>query len=372
VSLNHPSAPKTAELAGRATAEGTRRYRSRHAAALADDFFRPLTRDAINVSSIGIGTYLGQCDDADDDVVGDTVRYAVGQGINFIDTAINYRCQRAERSVGSALSACTRTGDVARDELVVCTKGGYVPLDGSAPASRDDYRSYLESEYFDRGIMAPDDVVAGGHCLAPEYLADQIGRSRRNLGLRTIDIYLLHNPEQQLDAIEPPQLHERLRAAFILLEAQCASGSIGTYGCATWSGLRVAPGERGHLSLVDLVTLAREVGGDSHHFAVIQLPLNLALTEAVRAPTQQVAGRMMSVLEAAAELGVGVVASATLLQGKLTAGLPEQVRDAIPGMSSDAQRAIGFSRSLPILASALVGMKSRAHVDENLGAARRG
>jgi predicted aldo/keto reductase-like oxidoreductase len=168
VSPNHPSAPKTAELAGRATAEGTRRYRSRHAEAFVDDFFRPLTRDAIHVSSIGLGTYLGQCDDTDDDVVKDAVRYAVGKGINFIDTAINYRCQRAERSVGSALSVCTRTGDVTRDELVVCTKGGYVPLDGSAPASREAYRSYLEKEYFERGIMTSDDVVAGGHCLAQE------------------------------------------------------------------------------------------------------------------------------------------------------------------------------------------------------------
>jgi len=104
----------------------------------------------------------------------------------------------------------------------------------------------------------------------------------------------------------------------------------------------------------------------------VQLPVNLALSEAVRTPTQRIDDRPLTVLEAASELGVAVVASATLLQAKLASKLPQQMREALPGFSSDAQRAIAFVRGLPVIASALVGMRSAGHIRENLGAARAG
>jgi aryl-alcohol dehydrogenase-like predicted oxidoreductase len=53
------------------------------------------------------------------------------------------------------------------------------------------------------------------------------------------------------------------------------------------------------------------------------------------------------------------------MQSQLTRSLPEQVRSSFPGYKTDARRAIAFSQSLPI-ASALVGMKSVAHLEENL------
>lgn len=358
-------------LAGRATAEGTTRYADRHAARFSADFFRALHGDELRISSIGLGTYLGACDDGDDARYASTAQRALDSGINLLDTAINYRCQRSERTVGRALAHAVRSGAVARDEIIVSTKGGYIPFDGVQPPSREEYQQYLAREYFERGIMSPGDVVAGGHCLAPSYLADQIARSRVNLGVATIDIYYIHNPEQQLDVIAWEALRERLRAAFALLEARCAAGEIGSYGCATWSGFRVPPGEPGHLSLLALVALAREVGGDAHHFRAIQLPINLSMSEAVRMPTQRLpGGQVVSTLQAAAELGVATVASATLMQARLAHGLPEQIRQALPGLATDAQRAISFVRSLPVVTSALVGMKTEAHLAENLGAGR--
>ncbi|HEY9516389.1 MAG TPA: aldo/keto reductase [Gemmatimonadaceae bacterium] len=357
-----------ARLAGRATPEGTARFAARFSDRFAANFYRPLSAAGVCISSIGLGTYLGECDEADDSAYTSTARAALGRGLNILDTAINYRCQRSEKALGRALSAAIESGSVARDEVVVCTKGGYIPLDGVAPATREEYQEYLAREFFARGIMQPGDVVAGGHCLAPGYLASQIERSRVNLGIGSIDVYYVHNPEQQLDAVAPEVLHDRLRAAFALLEEHCARGEIGIYGCATWNGFRSGLDARDHLELAPLVELAREVGGDAHHFRVVQLPVNLALAEAVRAPTQRLGGREVTLLEAAAELGISVVASATLLQSKLASGLPVQLREALPGHDTDAQRAIAFVRSLPVV-SALVGMKTGAHLEENLGAA---
>jgi aryl-alcohol dehydrogenase-like predicted oxidoreductase len=323
-------------------------------------------------SSIALGTYLGDCDAADDARYTTVARHAIESGINLLDTAINYRCQRSERALGRALARVFEAGSAARDEIIICTKGGYIPLDDTPPESRAAYQAFLEREYFARQVMTPEDVVAGAHCLAPGYLEDQIDRSRRNLGVRTIDLYYLHNPEQQLDVVDRPTFLARMRAAFALLEEQCAAKHICAYGCATWNGFRLPPDDRRSLSLAELVALAREVGGESHHFRVIQLPINLAMNEALRTATQRVGSSQVTLLEAAASLGIAVVASASLMQGQLTRGLPSSLRDALPGFDTDAQRAIGFVRSLPVIVTALVGMRSSRHLEENLGAVKSG
>lgn len=352
-------------LAGKATAEGTRGYEQRFSSAHEPDFYRPFA-DGLRVSSLGLGTYLGECDDAEDQRYAQTISLALRRGINLLDTAINYRCQRSERAVGSALRSSVASGAVNRDEVVVCTKGGYIPLDWCPPNTREGYRGFLQSEYFGPGVMTPSDVVAGGHCLTQRYLADQIGRSRRNLGIECIDVYYLHNPEQQLEVIESAQFRDVIRAAFTTLEEQVSRGAIGVYGCATWQGFRVPPSSRNHLGLEALLEIAVEAGGKGHHFRAIQLPVNLAMAEAARLPTQQLAGNgLVPALEAAAQLGVSVVGSATLMQSQLTRSLPAELGAAFPGFASDAQRAIAFARSMPV-SVALVGMKAAEHLEENL------
>ena len=349
---------------GCATAAGTRRRKDRFAATYTDDFYRVISRE-VAVSALGIGTYLGDCDDAEDARYTRTCVEALTRGINVVDTAINYRCQRSERSMGAALKSAIERGVVARDEVVVCTKGGYIPLDRTPPGTKEGYRGFLQSEYYGPGIMTPADVISGGHCLAPRYLRDQIRRSRQNLGLATLDVYYLHNPEQQLDSVDRTKFQDVMRAAFTTLEEHVGDGTITTYGCATWQGFRTPPGSRNHLSLEELVFLAREVGGPEHHFGVVQLPVNLAMTEAFRSPTQQCGSQLVTLFEAAHRLNVAVVGSATLMQSQLTRSLPEELHSAFPGYSTDARRAIAFAQSLPV-ASALVGMKSKAHLEENL------
>ena len=369
-STAHATAESAPAIRGHATARGTARFRERHIDHLADDHFRRFG-DGLVVGSIGIGTYLGECDAVDDARYAAAVTRAVGLGINLIDSAINYRCQRSERAVGQSVRQLIDLG-IPRDEMIICTKGGYIPLDGTPPETRDGYQSYLRRTFFDASVMTPDDVVAGGHCLAPRYLLHQLDASRANLGVQTIDLYYLHNPEQQLAALPWTALRGRMLEAFRALEGRVAAGDIRQYGCATWNGFRVPPSDRGHLPLAELVELAREAGGASHHFTAIQLPVNLAMPEAVRTPTQMLPdGRTVTVLEAASALGLHVIVSGSLLQGRLTEKLPEQLRASFPELATDAQRALAFVRALPGVATALVGMKRLEHVDENLAVVRR-
>jgi aryl-alcohol dehydrogenase-like predicted oxidoreductase len=353
----------------RASEAGTRRYSDRWRESFVYDYFRA-TRSGLSVSSVALGTYLGESDDVTDALYADAARSAIANGVNTIDTAINYRCQRSERVIGRVLQDLIGEGVVRRDEIVLCTKAGYVPLDGAPPESREHYDAYLRTEYFERDVLQPADLVGGGHAITPKFLADQIQRSLRNLGVQSIDYFYLHNPEQQLSAVSPQELNVRLRAAFEMLESCVSRGVIGAYGCATWSGLRLPAGSRGHLSLYELAGIAREVAGDKHHFRIVQLPINLTMSEAVRVSTQRDGrGRLVHVIDAATELGIDLVVSAPLLQGQLTHDLPQQVRELFPG-STDAQRALAFVRTLPAVVSAAVGMKNTAHVDENLASVR--
>lgn len=345
-----------------ATAQGTQRFR---------DQFGDLPghfRQQQNwwLASIGLGTYLGDPDAETDAAYTASVQRAVESGINVVDTAINYRFQRSERSIGSALQSLFESGRAQRDEIVVATKGGYVPFDGGWPHDPD---RYIRENFIDTAIARPEDFV-DGHCMTPEYLYHQLEQSRRNLGLECIDVYYLHNPEAQLEAISRTDFRTQMRAAFAFLEERVDQGWIQFYGTATWNGYRASPKAAGYLSLDDVLALAREVRGINHHCRFIQLPFNLAILDALTLRNQRVGGELMSTLEAAGRLGVTVMCSATLFQARLLGQIPAALRDQFEGLESDAQRAIQFTRSAPGVASALVGMRRVEHVDENIATAR--
>ena len=346
-----------------ATGAGTASYRQTFSAELPAGHFRSL--DGLTVSSIGLGTYLGDEDDETDGRYGAAIVDAANLGCNLFDTAINYRSQRSERVLGRVLAALARERHFRRDQLVVCSKGGYIPFDGSVPP---DPSAYVRDTYVRPGILRPEEVV-GAHAMTPRYLKDQIGRSLANLGLESIDVYYVHNPEGQLAAVPRPEFLARIRAAFELLEQEVAAGRIGRYGAATWNGFRQPPEARDHLSLAELVREAQAVAGAGHHFKVIQLPYNLAMPEAYASPTQVVDRERVSALEAARRLDVTAIASAAILQGQLSRRLPQAVGEALPGLASPATRALQFVRSTAGVTSALVGMSSREHVEENLAVA---
>jgi aryl-alcohol dehydrogenase-like predicted oxidoreductase len=352
-------------ISGHATLEGTTRYRDRFKERSAGTHFR--LEQNLWLSSIGIGTYLGNWDEATDERYTEAVTHAVELGANVIDTAANYRFQRSERSIGAALLHLAEEKISARDEFVICTKGGYLPFDAEPPA---DVRRYVEETFVRPGIADFSDIVGGSHCMTPRYLQSQIDQSLRNMNVSTVDVYYIHNPESQLSAVSMAEFETRLRSAFELLERNVNEGKIRMYGAATWNGFRVPADDRGHHSLERMVEIAREVGGESHGFRFIQLPFNLAMPEALVADNQALEGQRVSLLEAASALGVTVVASASIFQGKVARGLPEHIREPLGSLATDAQTAIQFVRSAPGVTTALVGMSRREHVEENLQLAR--
>ena len=355
-------------IAGRATAEGTRRYRERHNKNCAADHFRET--GSLVASSIGIGTYLGEPDEYTDTLVAEAVVESVRRGANLIDSAIKYRYPYGERSVAKAIRRLLELGEASRDELIICTKGGVVPH--PTPNHVEWFcQQYVEPS---NSTVSMADLAAERYCIHPEYIQDQLNWSLANLGIETIDVYYLHNPEKILSQVEPDTFYNRLREVFEVLEGAVLAGKIADYGVATWNAFRVPPTERDRIDLARAKFLAGEVAGNKEdRFRFIQLPLNMGMPSAVLSPTQTIKGEQVSVLEAADRLGIWAIASMSLCQAQVIGQIPEKIASAFgESLRTDCQRALQYTRSAPGLLSALVGMKAPKHIFENLALAAVG
>jgi len=308
----------------------------------------------LRLSSVGVGTYLGDADDETDTAYVDALTTAFEIGCNVVDTAINYRNQRSERAVGDAL----RKKDVTRDEIFLATKGGYIPFDGDVPENPS---AYIRDEYVETGLVPPDETVQA-NCLAPDFLRSQVEKSLENLGVGTVDLYYVHNPETHLREASHDEVEDRLRRAFDALEKEVAAGRVGAYGVATWNGFRVPEARNDHLSMERVVEAARHAGGEENGLSAVQIPYNAKMTSAATVETQEVGGERMSALDAAHELDLYAFTSAALMQGELAEKRVEETRYG----GTPAQDAIEHARTTDGVGTALVGMSSVEHVEENL------
>lgn len=354
------------QLAGRATAEGTARFAARFPD-LPGHFRCP---DRLTFSSLALGMRNGESGGIDDMLYRSAIPTLLEGGVNVFDTALSDRMMSSERCLGAALARALQEGTAARDEVVLVTKGGYLSVDPDLITTRSQSRRYLMETYIDSGLVDPERVVQGVHSLDGPFLRDQIERSRRNLRVETLDLYLIEEPELHLTECSAEEFRRRLTAAFEALESAVADGAIAAYGLSTWDGFLRPHTDRGHLALLDVFDWALEVGGGDHHLRAVQLPYSVAMAEAFRLDSQiGPTGNTGALLGTLRGTGTAVLASAPLVQGRALGRLPEIVHEACPGLESDAGRCLQFVRSTPEITAAVVGMRDPDHVDENLSVA---
>jgi uncharacterized protein YyaL (SSP411 family)/aryl-alcohol dehydrogenase-like predicted oxidoreductase len=294
-----------AALAGRATAEGTARYAARHADRLPHGF-ATLGSTGLVVSRLGFGGYR-----VDDETPAHrrALAHALARGVNLVDSSTNYTDGGSERLVGEVLRALVADGTVQRDEVVLVSKIGYVQganLELAEQREREG-RPFPEMVKYGEGIW---------HCLHPEFLEDQLRRSRARLGVETLDLCLLHNPEYFLKdehershgtlETRRQEFDARLRAAFAWLEGEVAAGRLGGYGVSS-NTVASAADDPEAVSLERMLALTPPGG----HLRVLQLPMNLLEAGAVRERNQG-PDHARTVLETAAAAGVGVLVNRPL------------------------------------------------------------
>ena len=362
IALYFPSNKKLS-IDGFASEEGTRNFAAKAVKlGVLREHFR--SYNELTLSSLGMGTYLGETDRETDILVSQAVEESVRSGaINVIDTAINYRFQKAERSVGNALRKMVEGNSVKRNEIFLATKNGYLTPDGDL---KMDFWKYVHENLVKTNIIKPNEISSGMHCMSVNYLKDQLQRSLRNLGVECVDLMYLHNAaEAQLNDISMEEFFEKLRSVFTFYKDMRKEGKIRYYGLATWSCFRLPADDPEYLSLSEVVSVAKEVD-DDHGFKFIQLPFNLGMKEAFMLKNQNVDGEMLSTLEAAKKLGLGVFTSVPLLQGRL---LDPRTLPNIEGSDKPALKCLQIARSAPIICP-LVGQKDSSHVKENVQIAK--
>ena len=343
-------------IAGYATPEGTKKFVERHVEIPKQNYTNVHN---LTLSNVGIGTYLGNPDIETDKLVEASVKKSILGGINVIDSAINYRAQKAERSMGNAISQLINNNDISREEIFVSTKNGYVTNDGDI---QEDLMQYVMREYGKTGIVNEGDISPGYHCMTLPYLNDQLERSLKNLGLECIDLMYLHNSVEGQTHLPREQFLKNLKDVFEFYEKKRKEGKIRFYGMATWECFRVTPENPLFLQLTEVMDIATQVGGDEHGFRFIQLPFNLVLDQAYMLKNHNVDGKTVSALEAAQKFNLGVFTSVPLMQGKLL------TVDTIPkfGNSSTSVSLLQFVRSTPGITAPLIGHKLESHVKENM------
>jgi uncharacterized protein YyaL (SSP411 family)/aryl-alcohol dehydrogenase-like predicted oxidoreductase len=292
-------------LAGRATPEATAAHAARQP--FAAHGTTRLGKTGLTVSRLGFGGY--RIDDESPEHRA-ALEAALTGGVNLVDTSSNYTDGASERLVGQVLDGLVRAGRVRREEVVVVTKAGYMQGENleRAEQRREEGRPFPEVVEYARGLW---------HCLHPEFLADQLDRSRERLQLDVVDVLLLHNPEYYLaDAHERSrgtlearrdEFYTRLQQAFAWLETQVAAGTIRAYGVSSNTVTRPAHDPEA-TSLARMLEAARAAGGAGHAFHVLQLPLNLL--EGAAASEQNTAG--LTVLELAKQNDVAVLVNRPL------------------------------------------------------------
>lgn len=351
--------------AGFATSSGTTNFRNLALRKGAHESHFKHVED-LYLSSLGMGTYLGNLSSQDDMNLESSIYSSVKEGsINVIDTAINYRSMLSEKCIGRAIERLVEDEIAKRDELFICTKNGYFTNDGDY--AHIDIDSYLKLMYFDQDIIDSDDISPSYNIMNPNYISNCIDRSLCNMGLDTIDLVYVHNSfESWFDQVDRPTFYEMLYSVFEVYESFRKIGKLRYYGMATWNCFTAQKNCTNYLSLKEVIKIANDVGGEGNGFKFIQLPYNSFMTEPYTFKNQGIdkSSQDVSILESAKHYGIHVFTSIPLFQGKL---LDLKIDDeSLINLPYASTKLLQFVRSTPGVVAPLVGQKSLNHTNQNI------
>jgi aryl-alcohol dehydrogenase-like predicted oxidoreductase len=349
-------------IKGFASSEGTKKFRD-NAIKKGKSYLHFKEFDDLILSSIGMGTYLGDLSKEDDiDIENALYESVKSHAINVIDSAINYRAMKSEKSIGRSITRLVNDGIISRDEIFVSTKNGYITNDGDYPML--DVWEYIQRMYISTGIIKAEDISSGYNVLNPAYIEKCIERSRFNLKLDTLDLVYIHNAfESWNQDVSKNKFFDMLAKVFEVYEKFRSKNKIRYYGMATWTCFRVGEENKEYLSLDEVYNIAKSIGGVNHGFRFIQLPYNLAYSEALFLKNQNVGNeKKLTILEAAKRLKIGVFSSVPLLQGKL---IQTKIPDYSETLTDPIMKLLQIIRSSPSIIAPLIGQKKMDHVNKN-------
>lgn len=314
------------------------------------------THAAWTTARLGWGSLPGELKNIVDSKIERALGQVLAGGVNVLDTSPAYRRRRSQAAAGRALRQELEAGRARREELVLCTHAGWIAFDRQEEEAGD----LLEREVFPATGMDMGDVVGQVWSLHPQWIRHQLELSRQLCGVEAFDLLMLDAPETGLKVWTRDRWRGEMQRAFACCEELRAEGLIGAYGVCSLEGFRADEEGRCVLDPQELLRLARQAGNAEHGLRALQLPCSLAALDLLNLRLGD--GELRH--RARAE-GLWLCGLLSLGQGQLTRALPPVLRELMPGLSAP-QQALQVLLSTEGLDCALVGMKTREHIAENL------
>ena len=307
----------------------------------------------LKYSNLGIGTYLGDINEKIDKKIYKVLISSIENGINLIDTAPNYRCERSEKIVGRLVK------NVKRDKLVICTKVGFLPYSDVIPTNE---KLFFTNKFIKSKIINPKDIYGDWQSFHPNYIEWQINESLKRLNTDYIDIYYLHNPEEILSYVNKDVFYDIISKAFHFLDKMINDGKVRFIGISSWNGFL----DTNKIDLNQIMSIAKS-SLKTEKFKFLQVPYNLAMADHLTQKTQinPLKNSKCSLMYLAAFYKIDVITNAPLAHGRLLdIEYPRELKEIVGGLKSNVELALKFSISNPTSNASLIGVTNQKHLDE--------
>lgn len=247
-------------------------------------------------SSIGIGTFKGSDSHTSDKTWYKSLKHALNNNINIIDTAQKYRNGRSEKLIGKIISSLK----IKREKIIIITKACLYPTYVKEIIQKKTFKINKKN------IIKKEDF-----CIDPNYINWSVDNSLNKMQLKYIDYFLIHNPELIL---KDRNGETKILKAFEILEKKRSEGKIMFYGIASWSGFRQDKNSKFYLDLSKILNFIKKKFGKNHGFRALEIPFSLGMTDTFNYKTKN----NLDLRKLAKKEQFNIFASAPMYEGKIS------------------------------------------------------
>lgn len=288
----------------------------------------------MKLPKIGLGTYNQSLNQSE------LISYALKLGYELIDTAPNYNNGISQREVSKALSQCI-------NQTLISTKVGFV-----SDLDRRDF-------YIKNGIAKSNDFFKN-HCLSKSFVKYEIEKNLQELGIESIDILFIHNPEQQLEIKSKSDFFYTLSNAIEIIETFCEQGKVKQYGISSWDGFGIN-GKQPTFTLDEIHDIVFKIAGKSNRFRCVQIPLSIVHYDELYNYAINKSGLLCD----AERLSLSIFANSPLHKGELLKLIDSEFLRLF-GINNCATACLLFLKSFQCINTILVGATSKSQIEDNI------
>jgi aryl-alcohol dehydrogenase-like predicted oxidoreductase len=223
----------------------------------------------LSLCNIGFGLYKGNYDNKSRTYIQKLITKSISSGINLFDTARKYRNGFSEKDLGISLARLIKKNKITRNQIYISSKVGLINFPDNI-----NKKDFIETNLLKRRGIKREDIKNNLLCLSKKFINQEVYISRKNLNIKTLDNYYIHNPEF-LEGRK--NNYKEFYKVFECLEELVSKKKINAYGISTWNGFRRFKSNDFYIDAKKIINIAKKVGGENNNFLNFQIPLSVCM-----------------------------------------------------------------------------------------------